>query len=169
MGGMEELEVELLLCRRDVLAVLAQHEIASHSNMHSAHPTPAEYLDELPWADGVARFLAEEAPAVRDLRELLGQQPSAWCKPGNSWGPVVACAAPLLGMSVFCDAPFEWATGRPLWYAGGLLLKYHTSFDRYFQVAEGGRLGRMQADFEALLAARQAECHPEKIGDKPIS
>src|SRR5947209_20508826 len=67
--------------RRDVLAALAQHEIASHSNMHSAHPTPAEYLDELSFVDGAARFRAEEAPAVRDLQELLGQPPGAWCKP----------------------------------------------------------------------------------------
>src|SRR5437868_365338 len=128
--------------RRDVLAALAQHEIACHSNMHSAHPTPAEYLEPLSFAAGVRRFREEEALAVRDLGDLLGQQPSAWCKPGNSWGPAVPSAAAALGMPVFCDAPLEWAPGQPLWFAGGplrdvpagaptgavcgLLLKYHT-------------------------------------------
>jgi hypothetical protein len=142
--------------RRDVLQALAGHEVASHSDLHSAHPTPAEYLEDLPWAQGVERFLGEEGRGVRDLREILGQQPSAWCKPGNSWGAVVPGAAGLLGMPVFCDAPFEWAPGHPMRYAGGLLLRYHTSFDRYFETPAGARFERMRADFEELLAARQA-------------
>jgi hypothetical protein len=151
--------------RRDVLAALAGHEIASHSNLHSAHPTPAEYLDELSWCDGVGRFVEEERPAVADLGDLLGQRPSAWCKPGNSWGPVVPFAAAQLGMPVFCDAPFEWAPGRPMRYAGGLLLKYHTSFDRYFRVAAGERFETMRMDFEALLATRHADA--EQTGGPP--
>src|SRR6266542_5022237 len=105
--------------RWDVLDALAQHEIASHANMHSAHPTPAEYLDELSFREGAARFRTEEAPAVHDLNELLGQQPSAWCKPGNSWGPAIPFAAASLGMPMFCDAPLEWGPGQPLWFAGG--------------------------------------------------
>jgi hypothetical protein len=147
--------------RRDVLTALAGHEIASHSDMHSAHPTPAEYLEPLSWDDGVRRFLAEEGRGVRDLRDLLGQQPGAWCKPGNSWGAAVPYAAGLLGMPVFCDAPFEWAPGRPLRYAGGLLLRYHTSFDRYFNVSQAGRFEQMRADMEALLAQRQEEAGAE--------
>jgi hypothetical protein len=39
---------------------------------------------------------------------------------------------------------------------GGLLLKYHTSFDRYFLTPDGERQAQMRADFEALLAARLA-------------
>ena len=143
--------------RRDVLDALAGHEIASHSNLHSAHPTPAEYLEALSWEEGVRRFVAEEGPGVRDLREILGQQPSAWCKPGNSWGAAVPFAAGMLGMPVFCDAPFEWAPGRPLRYGGGLLLKYHTSFDRYFDAPAGERFERMRRDFEVLLDERQRD------------
>jgi peptidoglycan/xylan/chitin deacetylase (PgdA/CDA1 family) len=149
--------------RRDVLAALAGHEIASHSDLHSAHPTPAEYLEELSWAEGVQHFLAEEGKAVRDLGEILGQEPSAWCKPGNSWGAAVPYAAGLLGMPVFCDAPFEWAPGHPMRFAGGLLLRYHTSFDRYFDVPAGERFERMRSDFEDLLAARQADAEGDGL------
>jgi hypothetical protein len=150
--------------RRDVLAALAGHEVASHSDLHSAHPTPAEYLEELSWAEGVQRFLAEEGKAVRDLGEILGQEPSAWCKPGNSWGAAVPYGAGLLGMPVFCDAPFEWAPGHPMRYAGGLLLRYHTSFDRYFDVPAGERFERMRSDFEDLLAAREANAEGAGAG-----
>ena len=167
--------------RRDVLAALAQHEVASHSNRHSAHPTPAEYLDTLSFGAGAARFMEEERPAVEDLASLLGQAPSAWCKPGNSWGPAIPSAAARLGIPLFCDAPLEWAPGEPMWFApgpllpssvasapaaedaangsrmfaGGVLLKYHTSFDRYFGVSSAERPARMRADFEALLANRR--------------
>jgi peptidoglycan/xylan/chitin deacetylase (PgdA/CDA1 family) len=167
--------------RRDVLDALAAHEIASHSDMHSAHPTPAEYLEELSWNEGVRRFVAEESRCAQDLAEILGQSPSAWCKPGNSWGPAVPYAASLAGIPVFCDAPLEWAPGRPMWLAagalggtppgvgaestGGLLLKYHTSFDRYFRTPDGERQAQMRADFEALLAARLAEA--ARDGESP--
>ncbi len=73
--------------RRDVLAALAQHEVAYHSNLHSVHPTHAEYLDTMGWAEGVQAVLAGEAAGMGDVRSLLGQHPSAYCKPGSSWGP----------------------------------------------------------------------------------
>src|SRR5437763_1374813 len=80
--------------RRDVLAALARHEVAYHSDLHSAHPTHAEYLDTMGWPEGVRAVLEGEAQGIGDLRSLLGQQPSAYCKPGNSWGPQVSYAIP---------------------------------------------------------------------------
>lgn len=73
--------------RNDVIAEMAKHEIAFHSDMHSAHPTWAEYLDECGWDDGVERVMREESKGIRDVRDIFGQHPSAWCKPGASWGP----------------------------------------------------------------------------------
>lgn len=139
--------------RRDVLAALARHEIAYHSNLHSAHPVHAEYLESMGWDDGVAAVMAREARGIADLRDLTGQQPSAYCKPGSSWGPQVPAAMALLGVPVFCDAPFEWAPGLPLWYCGSLCLKYHISFDRYFKAPD--RQVRMRHDFQTLLDQRR--------------
>ena len=62
-------------------------------------------------------------------------------------------AMALMDVPVFCDAPFEAAPGRPLWYDNNLFLNYHNSFDRYFQVVPEDRLARMQADFRALCEA----------------
>jgi hypothetical protein len=54
----------------------------------------------------------------------------------------------LMDVSVFCDAPFEWAPGQPMWYTNQLFLKYHIGFDAYFGVEnEVGRVERMKADF----------------------
>ncbi|HEV8634478.1 MAG TPA: hypothetical protein VG370_09620 [Chloroflexota bacterium] len=164
--------------RRDVLAAWARHEIASHTDLHSAHPTPAEYLDDLaaldregafgpaagrgaalarlgPWDGGVLAFAAQEGPGIAELAELFGRRPAAWCKPGNSWGPQLCAALPRLGVPVFADAPLEWAAGQPLLYDGVLMLRYHASFDRYFARPEE-RAARMRADFEALMDRHRA-------------
>jgi hypothetical protein len=141
--------------RRDVLTALAGHEIAYHSDLHSAHPVHAEYLEEMDWDEGVAAVLAREAGGVADVRRLTGQQPSAYCKPGYSWGPQVPAAMAQLGIPVFCDAPFEWAPGKPMYYCGQLCLQYHTHFDGYFKANDRRR--RMREDFLAQLEQRRRD------------
>ena len=137
--------------RQDVLAAMRELEVAYHSDMHSAHPTHAEYLDAMSWDEGLAAVLTREARGLADVTHILGDRPVAYCKPGSSWGPQVAAAMPMLGVPVFCDAPFELAPGRPLWYDNCLFLCYHLSFDRYFDVPREQRLTLMQTD---LLRAR---------------
>jgi len=142
--------------RRDVLLALARHEIGYHSNVHSAHPVHVEYLDGMGWEDGIAAVLARESAGVADVRELTGQWPSTYCKPGSNWAPQVLVAMNRLGIPTFCDAPFEWEPGHPLWYCGSLCVGHHTSFDRYFNVPGGSeRRSRMREDFSRLLADRR--------------
>ncbi len=149
-------ELARTLCqhgRKDVIDAMARHEIAFHSDMHSAHPTWAEYLDETGWEEGVKRVICEESKGIADVREVFGQHPSAWCKPGASWGPQVAHSMTQMSIPVFCDSPFEADLGQPLWYDNSLFLMYHTSFDRYFGVPHRKRLRVMKKDFAALCDA----------------
>ncbi len=136
--------------RRDVLSAMASHEIAYHSDKHSAPPTWAEILDECGWQDGVERILTTELKGINDVREALGQHPSAWCKPGNSWGAQVAAAMSLLNIPIFCDSPFALKRGQPFWFANSLMLQYHISFDQYFDAPSNERLQKMQEDFLRL-------------------
>ena len=139
--------------RKDVLSAMSAHEIAYHSDFHSLPPTWAEILDECSWQDGIERILLTELKGISDVREAFGQHPSAWCKPGNSWGAQVAAAMSLLDIPVFCDSPFAIQRGQPFWFANSLMLQYHTSFDRYFDVPTGERLKKMQDDFLKLCGA----------------
>ena len=139
--------------REDVIAAMARHEIGYHSNLHSMHPTWAEYLDTMSFEEGVARVLREEARGLADVAETFGQHPAAWVEPGVSWGPPVVLAMAQLGVPIFGDLPLEAGPGRPLWYMGALGLSYHCSFDRYFAVPRAERLARMQADFAARCRA----------------
>jgi hypothetical protein len=104
------------------------------------------------------RLLVDEGRGLADVRALTGRQPTAYCKPGNSWGPQVMAALPRLGVPVFCDAPLEWSPGRPLWYAGSLCIRYHLAFDWFFTQPVGetrGRVERLQAELLRLLEAHE--------------
>lgn len=142
--------------RQDVLDAWSRHEIAYHSDMHSAHPTHAEYLDTMDWEEGVRTVMERESRGLRDVEEITGQAPSAHCKPGSSWGAQVAYAMPRMGVPVFCDAPFEHAPGEPLYYDNCLFLMYHTHFDGYFRHTGGDRLETMKREFTRLLESRSA-------------
>ena len=48
--------------RTDVIASLAPHDVALHTNLHSIHPTVSEYLAPCGWEDGVAEALRRDAP-----------------------------------------------------------------------------------------------------------
>ena len=62
--------------RRDVLTALAGHEIASHSDMHSAHPTPAEYLEPLSWEEGCGASWRKRGGACATCATCWGSSPA---------------------------------------------------------------------------------------------
>src|SRR5204862_7405161 len=72
--------------RFDVIAALKKHEIGYHSNYHSAQPTPALYLSNLGWDEGVAEFDRREGPGRADVERIFGAAPSCYGQPGSSWG-----------------------------------------------------------------------------------
>src|SRR6266851_949680 len=58
--------------RTDVIAALQKHEIGYHSNWHSVQPTPAMYLSNLGWDDGVEEFDRRERPGYEDVKRIFG-------------------------------------------------------------------------------------------------
>src|SRR6185437_15541100 len=73
--------------RTDVIAALKKHEIGFHSNFHSTQPSPAMYLSQLGWDEGVREFDRREGPGRADVERVFGQAPSCYGQPGSSWGP----------------------------------------------------------------------------------
>jgi hypothetical protein len=139
--------------RRDIIDALKPHEIDYHSDLHSVHPTHAEYLNELNWDDGVQRCLMEETPGIADVERILGERPIAYCKPGSSWGPQVVYSMSIMGLPVFADAPIEFAPGQPMWFCNQLCLKYHTSFERSMEVEN--RFEHIKSGFLELYSSRK--------------
>ena len=105
--------------RADVIAALKKHEIGYHSNFHSVHPTPAEYLSTLGWDEGVAEFERREGRGLEDLRRIFGQNPSCYGQPGSSWGPQSFGAMKKWGMSAYLDSgPHVGIDKKPAYYCG---------------------------------------------------
>ncbi len=117
--------------RRDVIAALSQHAIGYHSNWHSVHPTPAEYLLRFGFVDGAAEFERREAGGVADVKRVFGRQPVCYGQPGSSWAPQAAPALRRLGIQVYLDEGDQVGIdNQPFWY-GGLLHVYNMGKNQF--------------------------------------
>jgi hypothetical protein len=109
--------------RFDVIAALKRHEIGYHSNFHSVQPTPAMYLSNLDWDEGVAEFDRRERPGYDDVKRIFGAAPSCYGQPGSSWGPQSFGAMRKWGMRVYLDAGSHVRLNdHPYYYCGVLTL-----------------------------------------------
>jgi hypothetical protein len=109
--------------RTDVIAALKKHEIGFHANWHSVQPSPAMYLANLGWDDGVAEFLRREGPGFEDVKRILGQPPTCYGQPGSSWGPQTYGGMKQWGMKVYLDAGSHVRLDdKPYYYCGILNL-----------------------------------------------
>src|SRR6266702_2257155 len=109
--------------RTDVIEALKKHEIGYHANWHSVQPTPAMYLSNLGWDEGVAEFDRREKPGYDDVKRIFGVAPSCYGQPGSSWGPQSYCAMKKWGMPVYLDAGNHVnLDNRPCYYDGILNL-----------------------------------------------
>ncbi len=86
--------------RFDVIIALKKHAIAYHSNFHSVHPTPTEYLADCGWLDGVAEFVRREGGGAADVRRIFSVKTLAcYGQPGSSWAPQAVAALKQIGVA----------------------------------------------------------------------
>ncbi len=109
--------------RTDVIAALKKHEIGFHANYHSVQPSPAMYLSDLGWDEGVTEFDRREGPGRADIKRIFGVFPTCYGQPGSSWGPQVYGAMRRWHMPVYLDSGSHVdLDGRPCYYCGVLTL-----------------------------------------------
>jgi len=105
--------------RDDVIAALAKHDIAYHTDFHSVHPTPSEYERDLGWDEGVEEFIRREGRGYEDVRRIFGMMPSCYGQPGSSWAPQSYGALRIMRIPVYLDDTSHIGLdGRPFWYGG---------------------------------------------------
>jgi len=139
--------------RRDVIEALAQHEIGYHSNMHSQHPTVAEYESKLDWKEGAEEFTRRERPGFEDLRRIFGKAPTCYGQPGSSWAPQAFPALKAWGVRVYLDDGLQVGLeGKPFWY-GGLLNIFHIKAGADLRPNDDwSNLDQAKASFQATYA-----------------
>src|SRR5215831_12686887 len=117
--------------RTDVIAALSKHAIGYHSNWHSLHPTPAEYLVRLGYLEGADEFERREGPGLADVTRIFGTQPTCYGQPGSSWGPQSNLALRRMGIPVYLDEGEQVGMGeQPFWY-GGLLYVFRMGRNQF--------------------------------------
>jgi hypothetical protein len=117
--------------RNDVTRALAKHAIGFHSNWHSVHPTPAEYLRRFGYLEGADEFERREGPGAADLRRIFGVAPVCYGQPGSSWGPQSNLALRRMGIPVYLDEGEQVGLDeQPFWY-GGLLYIFNLGRNQF--------------------------------------
>jgi len=151
--------------RADVVAALRRHDIGYHSNLHSVHPTPAEYLSRCGWLDGVAEFARRESAGARDVRRVFGVPGlSCYGQPGSSWGPQAHAALKQIGVVTAAGVPVYLDEGsnvgfeeRPFWYAGVLNVYAMGRNQTRMELHEPGGFEKGCADFKAAYDRLRAK------------
>ncbi len=117
--------------RRDVIAALSKQTIGYHSNWHSVHPTPSEYLLHFGFLEGADEFERREAAGLADVRRIFGTQPVCYGQPGNSWAPQTNLALRRLNIPVYLDeGEHVGLEEQPFWY-GGLLYVFQMGRNQF--------------------------------------
>ncbi|MDO1449413.1 hypothetical protein Q0590_24270 [Rhodocytophaga aerolata] len=138
--------------RQDVIDALKKHEIGYHSNWHSVHPTPAQYLSALGWEEGVTEFVRREEPGAKDVARIFNQQPSCYGQPGSSWGPQSFAAMRRMNIPVYMDFGNHINLfDQPLWY-GGVLTIFHLGHTLRMELGGKNELEKAKKDFMAAKA-----------------
>ncbi len=159
--------------RKDVIRAMAPHDVLLHTDRHSMHPTPSEYLADKGWADGVAEAVRREGPGARDLARIFGRPPSSWGTPGSSWGPQVPAATRQLGIPSNIYSHARSGNSGACWYAGQLCFSEYWGFpggedayadDAVFEAALPGFLERVaQAQRSGLSCLGLFAAHPTRL------
>lgn len=137
--------------RRDVIDALKKHDIGYHSNFHSVHPTPAEFLAECGLLDGIAEFARREGGGAADVRRIFGVEKLAcYGQPGSSWGSQAIAALPEMGIApcYVDEGSHVGLNNKPFYFAGAL---------NVFKMGRGRCYTRMELHDPAVMEPAKKE------------
>ena len=155
--------------RRDVIAAMARHDIGSHTNSGSIHPTVAEVLEKAGWEDGVGSMLEREAAGFRDLERIFGVPVVTMGRHGGSYGPQLVAALARLGKG-FSGSPAGLPGKTAAWFCN--TLNFSFQYGGYDDVFYGDDLfepafDRLKKELPELARTYEAVSffcgHPTKI------
>lgn len=155
--------------RRDVIAAMARHDIGSHTDFGSVHPTVTEELEKAGWDDGVRLMLEQEGRGIRELERIFGVPVRMLARHGGSYGPQLVAALGRLGAG-YQVSPVSLPGHDVVWFCNTLNFsaQYEGFDDAYY------RDDLFEPVFDKLKKelpglARTSEvlalfaCHPTKV------
>jgi peptidoglycan/xylan/chitin deacetylase (PgdA/CDA1 family) len=105
--------------RRDVIAAMAKHDIGSHTNYGSIHPTVTEQLEKADWENGVRQMFDQESAGVKELERIFGRPVTTLARHGGSYGPQLVGALGRMNVG-YAGSPVYLPGRSVVWFCNAL-------------------------------------------------
>jgi hypothetical protein len=155
--------------RQDVIAAMARHDIGSHTNHGSIHPTVTEILEFADWDSGVEQMLYNEGAGFEELERISGIPVRTLGRHGGSYGPQLVYALGQLGKG-YVYSPIFLPGHNAVWFCN--TLNFHGDYgffddtyykDELFNPLFDSVQRSFQKDIEGLDVVAFFGCHPTKV------
>jgi peptidoglycan/xylan/chitin deacetylase (PgdA/CDA1 family) len=118
--------------RSDVVEAMARHDIGSHTNFGSIHPTVTEQLEKADWENGVSRMLEQESAGFSELRRIFGVPAKTLARHGGSYGPQLVCALGEIEAG-YIGSPVSLPGTNVVWFCNALNFSgQYDGFDDFY-------------------------------------
>jgi peptidoglycan/xylan/chitin deacetylase (PgdA/CDA1 family) len=141
--------------RRDVVEAMARHDIGSHTNFGSIHPTVTEQLEKADWENGVSRMLEQESAGIRELERIFGVPVRTLGRHGGSYGPQLVCALGEMKAG-YVGSPVSLPGTSVVWFCNALNFSgQYDGFDDFFYRDDlfEARFEKLKAELPALAGS----------------
>jgi hypothetical protein len=155
--------------RQDVIDAMAGHDIGSHTNFGSIHPTVTEILEYAEWDVGVIAMLENESAGFEELERIFNVPVTTFARHGGSYGPQLIYALGQMGKG-YVYSPFHLPKKHAVWYCN--TLNFHGDYgnfdDSYFKdELFNPLLDSLKKNFaeniEGVDVISFFACHPTKV------
>lgn len=155
--------------RQDVIAAMARHDIGSHTNLGSIHPTVTEILEFADWDSGVEQMLYNESVGFDELERISGIPVSTLSRHGGSYGPQLIYALGQMGKG-YVYSPISLPGHNAVWFCN--TLNFHGDYgffddtyykDELFNPLFDSIQKTFRKDMEGQDVVAFFGCHPTKI------
>lgn len=155
--------------RQDVIEAMAAHDIGSHTNLGSIHPTVTEILEYADWDQGVQTMLENESVGFDELERIFGVPVSTLARHGGSYGPQLIYALGQMGKG-YVYSPVQLPGKHVTWFCN--TLNFHGDYgafddvyykDELFNPVFDSLKKYFLNDIEGLDMISFFACHPTKV------
>jgi hypothetical protein len=155
--------------RGDVIHAMSRHDIGSHTDLGSIHPTITEILEKAGWEEGVEKMFRQESRGFKELERIFGKTVTSLGRHGGSFGPQLVGALAKMGAG-FVYSPIRLPSHNAVWFCntlnfygsyGGFDDNYYRDdlFDPLFE----GLAQRFPKDIHNVDVLTFFACHPCKV------
>jgi len=158
--------------RQDVIKAMAAHDIGSHTNYGSIHPTVTEILENATWDEGVMAMLENESAGFEELARIFGVPVSTLARHGGSYGPQLIYALGQMGKG-YIYSPIHLPEKHAVWFCNTLNFygDYGNFDDSYYRddlfnpLLDSLKANFLQ-DIKGVDVVSFFACHPTKVRAK---